>query len=240
MFVESKLGDRALLDRPQQQVSMGLFLQKTNIIRDVKEDFDDDRTFWPREIWSKYVEDFGDLLKPEYREQALICSSDMVLNALGHADESLLYLAGLREQSVFNFCAIPQSMAIATLALCFRNPKMFEGNIKITKGEACQLMIQSTQNLQVLSEVFRKYSSIIRQNNVPHDPNFVAINVACGKIEQCVQTMFPVDRKKQLDAADAQAKRDVAYLLAMVFGIMLMMFGSMVSSEYPSGLLVYS
>ena len=37
--------------------SMGLLLQKTNIIRDFREDVDDKRFFWPREIWgdAKYV-----------------------------------------------------------------------------------------------------------------------------------------------------------------------------------------
>ncbi|GJS59374.1 squalene synthase [Tanacetum coccineum] len=38
--------------------SMGLFLQKTNIIRDYLEDINEmprSRMFWPRQIWSKYV-----------------------------------------------------------------------------------------------------------------------------------------------------------------------------------------
>jgi farnesyl-diphosphate farnesyltransferase len=30
--------------------SMGLFLQKTNIIRDYLEDIEEGRTFWPREV----------------------------------------------------------------------------------------------------------------------------------------------------------------------------------------------
>lgn len=191
MFVESKFGNPALLDRPHLQISMGLFLQKTNIIRDIKEDFDDKRRFWPREIWSRHVDSYEDLFKPENLEFALNCSSDMVLNALEHADECLFYLAGLREQSVFNFCAIPQTMAIATLALCFRNPTMFQRNIKITKGEACQNMMDSTQNLQVVCEAFRRYVRIIRRKNVTQDPNFLKISVALGKIEQFIESIFP-------------------------------------------------
>jgi hypothetical protein len=34
---------------------------------------------------------------------------------------------GLRNGSVFRFCAIPQIMAIGTLALCFDNGAVFEG-----------------------------------------------------------------------------------------------------------------
>lgn len=253
MFVESKYGNPALLDRPHLQISMGLFLQKTNIIRDIKEDFDDNRKFWPREIWSKHVDNFGDLLKPENREVALNCSSEMVLNALDHADECLFYLAGLREQSVFNFCAIPQSMAIATLALCFRNPLIFERNVKITKGEACELMIQSTQNLQLVCDVFKKYTRIIRKKNVPEDPNFLKISIACGKIEQFIESIFPSQNVKEIVAKgelqrkvglggsmitqkdrdeNAQARREIFYLFAFVFALMFIIFSTMVSCSF--------
>ncbi len=33
--------------------SMGLFLQKTNIIRDYLEDFVDHRAWWPQDVWKK-------------------------------------------------------------------------------------------------------------------------------------------------------------------------------------------
>ena len=182
LFVESGLGNPILLERPQLQESMGLFLQKTNIIRDIKEDLDDNRRFWPKEIWSKYVDRFEDLCKPEHKEAALNCCSEMVLNSLHHADQCLFYLAGLKEQSVFNFAAIPQSMAMATLELVFRNPKVFEKNIKITKGEACRIMMQSTQNLRLVCEVFREYTRRIHKKNTPKDPNFLKISIACGKV----------------------------------------------------------
>ena len=182
LFVESGLANPALQDRPHLQESMGLFLQKTNIIRDVKEDFDDKRRFWPQEIWSKHVTSFEDLFKPENIDAAMNCSSEMVLNSLGHADECLFYLAGLKEQSVFNFAAIPQSMAIATLALVFRNPRIFQRNVKITKGQACRIMVDSTQNLELVCRVFREFVRKIHQKNTPRDPSFLKISIACGKV----------------------------------------------------------
>ena len=182
LFVESGLANPALKDRPHLQESMGLFLQKTNIIRDVKEDYDDKRRFWPKEIWSKHVDKFEDLFKPANRDAALNCGSEMVLNSLSHADECLFYLAGLKEQSVFNFAAIPQTMAIATLELVFRNPLVFERNIKITKGQACQIMLESTQNLRKVCEVFRRFVRKIHAKNTPKDPNFLKISIACGKV----------------------------------------------------------
>lgn len=42
---------------------MGLFLQKTNIIRDYLEDFVEGRAFWPREIWAQYGSALGDFGK---------------------------------------------------------------------------------------------------------------------------------------------------------------------------------
>ena len=182
LFVQSNLANPALLDRPHLQESMGLFLQKVNIIRDIKEDFDENRRFWPKEIWSRHVTNFEDLFKPENLDAALNCSSDMVLNSLSHAEECLFYLAGIREQSVFNFAAIPQSMAIATLELVFRNPAVFKGNVKITKGQACQIMVESTQNLSMVCTVFKRFARRIHKKNTPRDPNYLKISIACAKV----------------------------------------------------------
>jgi farnesyl-diphosphate farnesyltransferase len=241
MFVESGFGNTALLQRPELHRSMGLFLQKTNIIRDIREDFDDNRKFWPKEIWSRHVDNFEDLFKPENKEKALNCSSDMVLNALEHADECLFYLAGLREQSVFNFCAIPQAMAIATLDLCFRNYTMFQRNIKITKGHACQLMIESTQNLQVVCEVFKKHIHSIRKKNRPQDPNFLKISIACGKVEQFIESIFPSQKvedvlaKSKAEGAQAPVKgntEDTMVIFGAVATMMVVICLSMVSVDH--------
>lgn len=182
LFVVSKLANPALLERPELHESMGQFLQQVNIIRDVREDYDGGRKFWPREIWSKHVKHFEDLFKDEYQEQALNCSSEMIHNALRRADQCLFYLAGMRDQSVFNFAAIPQSMAIATLEICFRNPDIFKKNVKITRGQACQLMLASTQNVQILYRTFRRYARKILKKNRPTDPSFLSISIACAKV----------------------------------------------------------
>lgn len=182
LFVEAGLGEATSINHPHLYKSMGLFLQKNNIIRDVHEDHDDGRCFWPKETWSKHVDNFEDLFEPENLELALNCSSEMVLNALGHASDCLSYLVGLHEQSVFNFCAIPQSMAMATLELCFRNPTLFERNLKITKGDAFQLMAESSQDLTGTCAVFCRYVHRIQQKNNPKDPNFYKISIACEQV----------------------------------------------------------
>lgn len=228
LFVESKLANPALLDRPELTESMGQFLQKVNIIRDIKEDVDEGKKWWPKEIWSKYVDKFEDLVRPEYKQKALWCSSEMVLNALRHAEECLFYMAAIRDQSVFNFAAIPQAMAIATLETVFMNPAIFERNVKITKGDACQLMIESTQNLRVLCEVFRRYARRIHHKADPRDPSYLNICIQCGKvsedesdneilrnrqlttlsqIEQFIEKIFPSQDGPKLSAEDKARKQ---------------------------------
>ncbi|KAI9925834.1 hypothetical protein ASPWEDRAFT_42505 [Aspergillus wentii DTO 134E9] len=250
LFVEAEFGNPALIKRVALHKSMGLFLQKTNIIRDIREDEDDGRRFWPKEIWSKHVDNFEDLLNPEHLDAALNCSSEMVLNALEHVEACLFYLAGLREQSVFNFCAIPQSMAIATLELCFRNPDIFKRNIKITKGEACQLMMESTQNLRILFETFRRYARKIHKRNTPKDPNFLKISMACGKIEKFVETIFPSQSaelaKRQITgektkeeqkraSEDAENRQDMYFMMGLMGVIVIIVSFTMIGTAWFLG-----
>ena len=136
--------------------SMGLFLQKTNIIRDYLEDLEDGRTWYPKEVWSKYAADLGDLAKPENRGKALGCLNEMVTDALVHIPDVFAYMAELNNQTVFNFCAIPQVMAIATLASCYNNGKIFEGVVKIRKGQAVSLMMEAT-SMNAVYEIFDRY-----------------------------------------------------------------------------------
>jgi len=126
--------------------SLGMLLQKTNIIRDFREDAEQQRFFWPREIWgsAEYgpggqtpTADIMQLLQEPQRAKWV--QSAMVVDALRHACDALDYLRLLRNQSVFNFAAIPATMAIATLDLCFMNSEMFERNIKIRKARAAEV-----------------------------------------------------------------------------------------------------
>jgi farnesyl-diphosphate farnesyltransferase len=184
LFVEAGLGETTLIDHFHLHKSIGLLPQKNNIIRDVREDYDDGRRFrfWPKEIWSKQVDNFEDLFERENLELALNCSSEMVLNALGHVSDCLSYLVGLHEQSVFKFCAIPQSTVMATLELCFRNPELFLRNIKITKGDAFQLMVESSQDLDRVCKIFCRYVRQIQQENNPKEPGFLNISITCEQI----------------------------------------------------------
>lgn len=199
--------------------SMGLFLQKTNIIRDYREDVEESRFFWPREIWGS--EKYGNAVgKPAFKEmaemylpgnekQAEYVQSAMVLNVLCHATDALDYLRLLRNQSIFNFCAIPQTMAIATLHLCFKNPDMFQRNIKIRRAEAASLIMRS-KNPRDVAYIFRDYAQKIHAKCSADDPSFVGIAAACGRIEKWCQDQYPtfvemVGTNQTFDASDPRS-----------------------------------
>lgn len=236
LFVESELGNPKLAERPSLTESMGQFLQKTNVMRDIHEDWQDGRRWYPKEIWSKHVDKWEDLFDPKYEVQAVNCVSEMILDALQHAEECLFYMAGMREQSVFNFVAIPQTMAIATLELMFRNPDVLKKNVKITKGDACQIMLESTQNLYAVCEVFRRYVRKIQKKNDTRDPNYLAISVRCAKIEQFIETLYPRQDPKKLSEENSQRQNKEP---TMDPGETLVMFGVVILClVFVSGLMV--
>ncbi|BGP12794.1 hypothetical protein JCM10213_008055 [Rhodosporidiobolus nylandii] len=179
------LGDQLSLSN-----SMGLMLQKTNILRDFREDADEGRVFWPAEIWKKYVDKPEDLHAKGNEEKALWALSEMTVDALSHATDALDYLTLLGNQSVFNFCAIPQVMAIATLEACFMNPAVMHGNVKIRKGQAVSLILAAT-NPRDVAYLFRDYVRKIHARARANDPSFIKIAVLAGRIEQWTESRYP-------------------------------------------------
>lgn len=137
LFVATQKEAEPLANELVLSNSVGLLLQKTNILRDVREDIDDARFFWPRSVWMKHgFTHPGQLRELGKRQDALWVLSAMTLDALRHCCDALDYFSLLKCQSVFNFCAIPAVMAIATLDVCFMNPAVFDRNVKIRKAQA--------------------------------------------------------------------------------------------------------
>ncbi|EEB07622.1 squalene synthase Erg9 [Schizosaccharomyces japonicus yFS275] len=201
LFANSDLETKDLAKQPALSNSVGLFLQKTNIIRDYREDFEDKRQFWPRAIWSKYTDDFGSFCEPG-NVKALYCLSEIVANALEHAPSAIEYLCQLQNQQVFNFVAIPQCMAIATLAAVFKNPETFQTNVKIRKGQAVTIIMYA-MNIKAVCDIFLRYTREIHAKNTPDDPNFLRISIACGKVEQACETAFPTRFRDMYEQAVA-------------------------------------
>ena len=162
--------------------SMGLFLQKTNIIRDYLEDKIDNKIWWPKEIWGKYVENFNDFDDPMNNERALNCLNDMVLDAMELVPDVLAYLNRIKNPKVFNFCAIPQVMAIATLDKCYNNKKVFTGIVKIRKGLAVR-MINEAVDIDNVNKWFSYFTKEIKGKVISNDPNGLKMIETCNLID---------------------------------------------------------
>ncbi len=160
LFAASEIESRELGSKELLANSMGLFLQKTNIVRDYKEDLDENRIFWPEEVWTLYGPTFESFsLNPE-KPKSLSCLNHMVNDALYHATDCLDYLKLLRNERAFRFCAIPQVMAIATLAEVYNNHKVFTENVKIRKGLTAKLILNSG-SIEEVVKIYKKMAASI-------------------------------------------------------------------------------
>lgn len=171
MFAASGLEDASLAQQEQLSNSMGLFLQKTNIIRDYLEDLREGRTWWPEEIWAQHVPSL-DVPAAETRSaRSLACLNAMVTDALSLVPESLAYMARLKNRRIFEFCAIPQVMAMATLELCYNNPHILERtSVKIRKGLSCKLMLHAS-NIQQVHGWFHAFANRLERRIPAADPS---------------------------------------------------------------------
>ena len=166
LFAASEIESKELESKDKLANSMGLFLQKTNIVRDYKEDMDENRIFWPEEVWTLYSPTFeGFSLNPN-KSESLSCLNHMVNDALSHATDCLDYLKILTNERAFRFCAIPQVMAIATLAEVYNNQKVFTENVKIRKGLAAKLIL-SAGSIQEVVKIYKEMASAIAKK-IPH------------------------------------------------------------------------
>lgn len=170
LFVQSGLEDETLDSAKNISNSMGLLLQKANIIRDYFEDIVEDRIFWPREVWSRYADDIADFRNESNTAQAVHCLNHLVTEALTQVPDCLEYMRRLKNQKIFNFCAIPQVMAMATLAEIYNNPDVFRKNVKIRKGMAAKL-IMNTRDIGDVGRAFHYFIEQIEKKIDPSDPN---------------------------------------------------------------------
>lgn len=169
LFVISGIQNESIKCSDQLSVSMGLFLQKTNIIRDYLEDLSDNRSFWPKEIWSKYGNTL-DTFSQNISKQRIYCLNHLILDALQHVPDCLRYLKLLQNPKVFNFCAIPQLMAIATLAELYNNEDVFKMNVKIRRGLAAKLIFQGS-DFQKIFGIYEDMCKTIFGKISLDDPN---------------------------------------------------------------------
>ena len=202
LFAACNLESKKFAKMDKLANDMGLFLQKTNIIRDYLEDIEEEpapRMFWPKEIWGLYAEKLDEFKEPENRAEALKCLNHMITNALQHGVMSLEYMSQLEHKWIFRFCAIPQVMAIATLALCYNNGKVFEGVVKIRRGKTAKILT-SLNSFEDLVLAFYNYAGDIAASVQPAvDPSAKETLQVCKDIQdKCQDLVKNVDKRSSM------------------------------------------
>lgn len=157
LFLASKLEKSPKLESNSLSNEMGLFLQKTNIIRDFAEDLDMGRIFWPEESWKNKADNLKELQASETKGLAAL--NEVIINALQHIPACLEFLGCLENQQVFRFCAIPQLMAIATLHELYDNPRVLHENVKIRKGKTAKYFM----SIQGYDKTRNEFISILKK-----------------------------------------------------------------------------
>ncbi|MCL7031050.1 hypothetical protein MKW94_029672 [Papaver nudicaule] len=167
--------------------SMGSMFQKVHIIQDFFDDINEipkGRMYWPRQIWSKYVDKLEDLAHEENLKKAVCCLNDMVTDALSHAVDSLKYLSTLRHSGIFHLYAILQVIAFGTLTLCYNNIEVFRGRVKMSPGQCAKAVI-GTKPTSGLYEAIYDFSSTLMTKIDSNDPN-------AAKTLRCVEEIRKV------------------------------------------------
>lgn len=165
--------------------SMGLFLQKTNIVRDYYEDLESGRTFWPEEIWGKYAKQLEDFKDSPESAKSRACLNHLVTDALQHVPDCVAYMKLIQNPKVFRFCAIPQVMAMATMAKIYDNPDVLRSNVKIRKGLAARLMLE-TNDMDSLTYFLEKFTYKLMLKLQPGDPNYLLAKKRLHRIIEAI------------------------------------------------------
>lgn len=157
LFSASGWEQSALLDDRAISNEMGLFLQKTNILRDFAEDLQHDRIFWPEEAWKPYVTELVDLQRQPKIGIAVL--NNIIVHTLQHIPACLTYLKHLQNKHIFRFCAIPQLMAVATLKELYGNEEVLRQNVKIRRGKTAKYFMA----IHDFTAVKKEYLAILKQ-----------------------------------------------------------------------------
>ena len=203
---------------------MGLFLQKTNIIRDYLEDIQEEpapRMFWPRCVWSKYAPRLADFAEPEKSEAAVACLNHLVTNAMAHSLDSLEYLSKLKDPQVFRFCAIPQVMAIATLAACYDNPQVFRSVVKIPRPSSARIMVTTRRFPDVL-RAFAAHSRQLSSKVRPSDPNASGMRAALAGLDKAL-------RKYEKALPPSERPGPMAHIMSLLYALLVLFVALMLA-----------
>jgi farnesyl-diphosphate farnesyltransferase len=132
----------------QLEVSFGLGLQLTNIIKDCREDYERGWCYLPLELAEKQAVPIEKLFEPANHKQAGALLRELIAKAAGHLDDALNYtlLIPRREVRMRLFCLWPLFFAVRTLVQVDRElEQLLAGDrIKIGRGAVYRTIAETT------------------------------------------------------------------------------------------------
>ncbi|KAL2477042.1 Squalene synthase [Forsythia ovata] len=153
--------------------STSVFLQKADVIEDYLEDINEipkSRMFWPRQIWSKYVDRLEDLQYEKNMVKALHCLNDMVTNALLHAEDCLKDIGAVRDPAIFQLFAMLLLITMGTLASCYNNIQVFRG-VKTLRRDLAAKFVDRINTISDFYQAFYDYACMLKSKIDDNDPN---------------------------------------------------------------------
>ncbi len=138
-------------------VDAGLFLQKVNLTRDIKEDIESrSRIFWPL---AELEIDEEELLDPDQQERALEALNRMISSATSHVKPLLDYYQALPRslEGYRKFFAINNALGLATLNKIRNNPAVFEADrpVRVSKLTLGRVLKSPGKRLYQLAEPYQ-------------------------------------------------------------------------------------
>lgn len=137
----TRLSDGLNLDKEKAK-KLGIFLQKINIIKDAKMDYNEKRVFWPSSLFDNenpapYFEDTA------YMDKSLEILNKMIENATNEFKSSIEYIMSIEKkaQGYRRFCLVSVLMGYETLKLIKNNYDLFTGKtLKISKKTTVEIV----------------------------------------------------------------------------------------------------
>ncbi|MCL7022652.1 hypothetical protein MKW94_020495 [Papaver nudicaule] len=190
--------------------SIGVMLQKVHFIQDFFGDMNEiprGRIFWPRQIWSKYVDKLEDLIHQENLEKAVCCLNDMVTDALcDDAVNSLEYLSTLRHPGIFQLYASVQVIIIRTLGLCYNNIEVFRGRVTLSPGEFTKVVL-GTKSMSDAYEAFYDFARTVKAKIDRNDPSATKTLRCVEEIQKVCEDSGLLNQRSSFLETGASEKR---------------------------------
>ncbi|MEI0698871.1 squalene/phytoene synthase family protein [Brachyspira intermedia] len=144
----AKILDNIELDREKAK-SLGRFLQKVNIIKDAKLDYEEKRVFWPISLFENenpapYFEDGA------YMDKSMEILVKMVESAMNEFRDSIEYIMSIDKKAsgYRHFCLVAVLMGYETI-------KLMKSNYNIFMGETVKIPRKNT--LEIVAKVKADY-----------------------------------------------------------------------------------